>query len=92
MTEIRAMKETEAKQVRKLGKKTFEWFEGLFIPKPKNCYVALNDSEIIGAVLYKFLTISDKKIGYVDYIFVDKAFHGKGIGSKLVNFATGMVI
>jgi len=27
MTEIRAMKQTEAKQVRKLGKKTFEWFD-----------------------------------------------------------------
>ncbi|SDL02548.1 MULTISPECIES: GNAT family N-acetyltransferase [Halanaerobium] len=85
MPEIRAMKKNEAEQVRRLGKKTFEWFESLFIPKPKDCYVALEDNKIIGAVLYKYLTIADKKIGYVDYIFVDKAFHGKGIGSKLVD-------
>jgi len=85
MTEIRAMKQSEAQQVRKLGKKTFEWFESLFIPKPKDCYVALENNEIIGALLYKYLNIADKKIGYVDYIFVDKAFHGKGIGSRLVD-------
>ncbi|MGM0603921.1 MAG: N-acetyltransferase family protein [Bacillota bacterium] len=86
MIEIRAMKENEAAKVKKLGKKTFEWFESLFIPDPKKCYVAVDDDNIIGAVLYKYLTVSDKKIAYVDYIFVDKAFHGKGIGSKLVDY------
>lgn len=85
MIEIRAMKQNEAKEVKKLGKKTFEWFESLFIPTPKDCYVAVEDNNLVGAVLYKYLTVADKKIGYVDYIFVDKAVQGKGIGSKLVD-------
>ncbi|PTV98389.1 ribosomal protein S18 acetylase RimI-like enzyme [Halanaerobium saccharolyticum] len=85
MIEIRAMKKSEAEEVKKLGKKTFEWFEGLFIPEPKNCFVAVEENNIIGAVLYKFFTVADKKIGYVDYIFVDENVHDKGIGSKLVD-------
>lgn len=58
--------------VRKLGRKIFEPFEGMFIPKPKACLVALEDDEIVGAVLYKYLHIQDKKITYVDFIFVKK--------------------
>lgn len=85
MTEIRAMKKSEAKEVKKLGKKTFEWFEGLFIPDPKDCFVAVEENKVIGAVLYKYFNVADKKIGYVDFIFVDKTAHGKGIGSKLVD-------
>lgn len=85
MIEIRAMKQNEAQEVRKLGKKTFEWFESLFVPNPKDCCVAVEGNTIIGAVLYKYLTVAGKKIGYVDYIFVDKAGHGKGVGSKLVD-------
>ena len=86
MIEIRAMKKSEETKVKKLGKKTFEWFESLFIPDPKDCYVAVENNNIVGAVLYKYLTVADKKIGYVDYIFVDKSVHGKGIGSKLVDY------
>ncbi|PUU90179.1 GNAT family N-acetyltransferase [Halanaerobium sp.] len=85
MTEIRAMKKSEAKEVKKLGKKTFEWFEGLFIPDPKDCFVEVEENKVIGAVLYKYFSVANKKIGYVDFIFVDKAAHGKGIGSKLVD-------
>lgn len=82
--EIREMRPEEAKAVRKLGRKTFEPFESIFVPMPKACYVAVEDEEIIGAVLYKYLPIVGKKIGYVDYIFVDKKGHGKGVGSQLV--------
>jgi len=85
MTEIRTIKKSEAKEVKKLGKKTFEWFEGLFIPDPKDCFVAVEENKVIGAVLYKYFNLADKKIGYVDFIFVDKVAHGKGIGSKLVD-------
>ncbi|MFN2341003.1 MAG: GNAT family N-acetyltransferase [Halanaerobium sp.] len=85
MIEIRAMKKNEAKEVKKLGKRTFEWFESLFIPNPKDCLVAVENNTIVGAVLYKYLTLTGKKIGHVDYIFVDKTKHGKGIGSKLVD-------
>ncbi|MCF7946645.1 MAG: GNAT family N-acetyltransferase [Spirochaetia bacterium] len=86
LIEIRAMKQNEAPKVKKLGKKTFEWFESLFIPNPKDCCVAVEGNTIIGAVLYKYITAAGKKIGYVDYIFVDKADHGNGIGSKLIDF------
>lgn len=85
MVEIRAMKRNETQEVKTLGKKTFEWFEGLFIPEPKDCFVAVEENKIIGAVLYKYFSVANKKIGYVDFIFVDKAAHGKGIGSKLVD-------
>lgn len=85
MVEVRKMYESEAAEVRRLGKKTFEWFESLFVPTPKECFVAVEDSNIIGAVIYKYLTISGTKMGYVDFIFVDKQGHGKGIGSRLVD-------
>ncbi len=85
MVEIRAMKKREAEEVKKLGKKTFEWFEGLFIPEPKDCFVAVEENKIIGAVLYKYFSAANQKIGYVDFIFVDMAAHGKGIGSRLVD-------
>ena len=85
MVEIRAMKKSEAEEVKKLGKKTFEWFEGLFIPEPKDCFVAVEENKVIGAVLYKYFSAANKKIAYIDFIFVDKAAHGKGIGSKLVD-------
>ncbi len=85
MVKIRDMKQNEALKVKKLGKETFEWFESLFVPNPKKCCVAVEDNRIIGAVLYKYLTAAGKKIGYVDYIFVDKSFHGRGIGTKLVD-------
>jgi GNAT superfamily N-acetyltransferase len=86
MVEIRAMKKSEAEDIKKLGKKTFEWFEGLFIPDPKDCFVAVEENKVIGAALYKYFSAANKKIGYVDFIFVDKAFHGKGIGSRLVDY------
>ncbi|TDO73406.1 hypothetical protein DFR79_13723 [Halanaerobium saccharolyticum] len=57
MVEIRAIKQNEAQRVRKLGKKTFEWFESLFVPEPKLCYVAVEDNKIVGAVLYKYLVV-----------------------------------
>ncbi|MFW6230246.1 MAG: GNAT family N-acetyltransferase, partial [Halanaerobium sp.] len=85
MIKIRAIKQNEVEKVRKLGQETFEWFESLFVPKPRDCLVALEENSIIGAVIYKLLNVADKKIGYVDYIFVDKSYHGKGVGSKLVD-------
>jgi len=84
MIEIREMRPEEAQEVRKLGRKTFEPFESIFVPKPKACYVAVENEAIIGAVIYKYLLVVGKKIGYVDYIFVDKKAHGKGVGSQLV--------
>jgi len=80
MVEIRVMKPEEAQAVRKLGRKTFEWFEALWVPKPKKCFVAVEGDDILGAVIYKYFKTVNKTIGYVDYIFVDKKGYGKGIG------------
>jgi len=85
MVDIRVMREDEAQAVRRLGKKTFEWFESLFVPKPKECYVAIEGDKIVGAILYKYMKVGHNKIGYVDYLFTDKTVHGKGIGSQLVD-------
>lgn len=84
MVQIRPMKKEEAGEVRKIGRKIFEPFEGIFIPMPKACFVALEGDEIVGAVLYKHLAIQDKKITYVDFIFVKKNVSSKGIGKKLL--------
>ena len=85
MVEIRVMKPEEAQAVRKLGRKTFEWFEALWVPKPKKCFVAVEGDDILGAVIYKYFKTMNKTIGYVDYIFVDKKGYGKGIGTRLVD-------
>lgn len=85
MIEIRVMKPEEAQAVRKLGRKTFEWFEALWVPKPKKCFLAVEGDDILGAVIYKYFKTVNKTIGYVDYIFVDKKGHGKGIGTRLVD-------
>lgn len=85
MVEVREMRPDETKAVMKLGRQTFEIFESLFVPKPEKCYVAVDGSVIVGAVIYKYIMVGDKKIGYVDFIFTDKTYHGQGIGSRLVD-------
>lgn len=85
MIEIREMLEHESHEVKKLGRQTFEWFESLFLSKPKRCFVAVESNKIVGAVLYKYLNVKNQKLGYVDFIFVDKNSHGSGIGSKLLH-------
>lgn len=82
---VRKMRPEEGDAVRKLGKRTFEWFESLFVPNPKDGFVAYEGDDLLGAVLYKYYQVGDKKIGYVDYVFVDKKAHGKGVGSRLIS-------
>jgi len=82
---IRDMIPDEAGEVRRLGKKTFEGFESLFVPKPKEAFVAYDGEQLVGAVLYKYLKVGDLKIGYADFVFVDKRAHGKRIGSQLIS-------
>jgi len=88
---IRKMVPEEAEAVRELGKKTFEWFESLFVPKPKKGFVAYDDKKLVGAVIYKYFRFNNKKIGYVDFIFVDKSAHGKGVGSQLLKACTALM-
>lgn len=82
-TAVRAMEASEAAQVKALGKKAFSPIEGLWIGKPKTALVAVRDDQIVGALLYKFYKCGSKKIGYVDYVFIDPQCHGMGIGNIL---------
>lgn len=80
---IRVMEMGEVNEVWKLGRKTFKGFESLWVSKPKQAMVAECDGKIVGAILYKFMNIGKKKIGYVDYAFVDQRFHAQGVGKQL---------
>ncbi len=80
---IRPMESGEAPLVQRIGRRAFAGMESLIIPKPKNALVAERDGKITGAVLYKFMKIGTRKIGYIDYAFVAPEYHGQGIGSVL---------
>lgn len=82
--EIRKMTSEEAPAVKKLAKEIFDWFEALFVPNPEKGFVAYEGERLLGSVLYKYFTVGALKIGYVDFIFVDKAAHGQGLGNQLL--------
>jgi predicted N-acetyltransferase YhbS len=88
---IRAMKDEESLDVRRLGRKTFMGFESLFMPTPKKALVALQGDKIVGAVLYKFLNLGKKKVGYIDFAFVDASMHGFGVGNRLYHETTQLL-
>lgn len=80
---IREMDPSEAQEVRKLGRRAFEGLESLWVSKPEKALVAIKDGKIVGAILYNFMTSKGKKIGYMDYGFVDPNYHKEGIGRIL---------
>ena len=79
---IREMREDEARESLKLSKKSFGFLEGLFITKPKSAVVAVAGEKIVGGAFYKVERFGRKKLGIVDFIFVDPEMHGKGIGRQ----------
>ena len=82
---IREMKPEEKQEVKKIGIKAFKGgIEKFFVPRPKDALVALIDDKIVGAFLCKFYNLGGKKIGYVDYLFIDPDYHGKGVGKNLL--------
>lgn len=81
---IRKMKPDEANQVERLGKRSFMSFESLFITKPKDALVAEIDGRIVSGVIVKIIKGSNQsKVGYIDFAFVDRAYHNQGIGNKI---------
>lgn len=80
---IREMLPEEAKEVQKVGRRAFTWFEGLWVPKPKQALVAVKDDKIAGAIIYKYIKAGGRTTGYYDYGFVDPAYHNQGIGNTL---------
>ncbi len=85
---IRKMEPTEAKEVKKLGIKSFRSFESLFVPVPKEALVAVMDSKIVAAVIVKYVhSKNSQKTGYIDFAFVDRAYHNQGIGRQIYKAA-----
>lgn len=80
---IRTMKDGEQEPIVKIGKKSFSFFEGLFISKPKRSMVAEYNGKIVGSILYKDLNTNSKKVAYIEEAFVDSDYRGFGIGKKL---------
>ena len=80
---IRRMEAGEEAEVRRIGRRAFDGLESLWVGKPKQAVVAVKDGKIVGAILYKFFQSSGRKVGYLDYAFVDPDFHGQGVGGIL---------
>lgn len=84
---VREMMQNEVSIVRKIGRRAFTGVESLWVGKPKQALVAVKDGNIIGAVLYKFITDGNKKTGYIDYAFIEPDYHNQGVGSILYKAA-----
>lgn len=80
---VREMRTNESSDVLKIGKCAFTGVESLWIGKPKQALVAVKNDTIVGAILYKFIMSGGKKVGYVDYAFIDPHYHNQGIGGIL---------
>jgi GNAT superfamily N-acetyltransferase len=86
---LREMNTEEAKAVQALGNKVFlRSLEGPYVPRPSTAKVALLDGKIVGAFCYSFELCGEKKLGFVDYLFVDSAHAGQGIGRALCQAGT----
>jgi len=81
---IREMEADEAAEIQSLGLRTFlRSLETFFVPKPKTARVAVLDDKIVGGFIYTTEVHDGKKVGVVDFFFVDSAHGGQGIGSEL---------
>lgn len=81
---VKRMLPDQAKDVQQLGRKTFKGVESFFVSLPKDCFIALDNDSLVGAIMIKFETYSQTKVGYIDFVFVDKDYGGKGIGQQLL--------
>ena len=81
------MEEKEAPSVREMGKRAFTGMERWMIGKPKKALVAEENGQLAGAVMYKFMKAGGKRIGYIDFAFVDPKRHNRGIGTALYGAA-----
>jgi GNAT superfamily N-acetyltransferase len=81
---IREMKHGEDGTIQALGIKTFiRSLEGFYVAKPRTAKVAVLDDKIVGGFIYTTDNFGDKKLGFVDFFFVDPAYAGRGIGRDL---------
>lgn len=87
-TKVREINPNEINEVQKLGRRAFKGFESLWVSKPKSALVVEKDGIIVGSMLYKILDCGGKKVGYIDYMFIDRDYHGQGIGNILYKEGT----
>jgi len=81
---IREMLPHEAQTIQALGVKTFiRSLEGFYVAKPESARVAVLDDKIVGGFIYTTDKFGDKKLGFIDFFFVDPAYAGRGIGRDL---------
>ncbi|OUJ18922.1 Zn-dependent protease [Methanonatronarchaeum thermophilum] len=85
---IREMEDGEKSRVLRIARKTIPFFYYLFTKY--NLYssdpiiiVALKKDEIVGASIFDTIEQGNRKIGQIDYIFVDPSIQGEGVGSRL---------
>ncbi|MCL2248529.1 MAG: GNAT family N-acetyltransferase [Oscillospiraceae bacterium] len=81
---IREMEPGEAKTIQALGVKTFiRSMESFYVSKPSTAKVAALGDKIVGGLIYTTDNFGDKKLGFIDFFFVDPAYAGRGIGRDL---------
>ena len=81
---IRPMNPGEEKQIAKIGRSAFGFFEALFVSVPRHAMVADYEGNIAGGILYKPMNLpGGKKVLYMDIGFVHPDYQGMGVGKKL---------
>lgn len=80
---IRKMEPHEAAKTYRLAKRCFGLPESLFLPKPREGFVAVVGKEIIGGFAYNLEVCDSKKVAFVSLLFTDPRFTGQGIAKRL---------
>ncbi|MFO8017781.1 MAG: GNAT family N-acetyltransferase [Promethearchaeia archaeon] len=85
---IRPMQDDEKKEVRKLVRDAFRFFEWIFFYFTSDIFVAELRGELVGGVLPKMFNISDdQKGGLISWLFTSPKVQGLGVGQQLVEGA-----
>lgn len=69
--------------------KAFEYLHKFHCMDSAGCYVAQNDNKIVGVIIGYSFPWSTGVSFFIQELFVDSEFRGKGIGKKLILHAAG---
>lgn len=82
--EIREIRtEEEARELRRIGRRSFHPVLSLILPKPKWAYGVFEDGRCLGGVLLK----KSGDTGLIDWIFLGRDARGRGLAKQLVQRA-----